>query len=811
MKKFGLLLLLTLLVFDFTYSQTPQTLPFSQNWSNTGLITTNDVWSGVPGIIGNRGDDITTSVGADPQTLLEADDPGVSDVNANQTDPNTFSTGGVTEFHITDPVVALSGSGTADAPYIRISIITTGKQSIHVSYNVRDIDGSVDNTAQQLALQYRIGNSGNFTNIPAGYIADASTGPNLATLVTPISVTLPSNADNQSEVQIRIITSNAVGNDEWLGIDDIYITGTDIVGSTSPVIGSPIASSINVNSAQLNAEVTSDGGATVTARGFVYSETATNSDPLIVGTGVTNVASGSGTGSFNESISGLFEFTQYTFKGYATNSEGTSYTNAVNFTTLKDEPTNHVTLFSSASGTPDYSAINLSWTDANGGTVPDGYLIKASTTSYAAIVDPVDGTPESDGLLIKNITQGTEIATFSGLNANTTYYFKIFPYTNPGSNINYKIDGTIPQDDITTDPLPALPNAWINEFHYDNLSTDVNEFVEVIVPNSLTTPAELAKFSVVLYNGNGGSSYDTRDLGTYTLGDVDAVNGFTYYSLAYPVDGIQNGAPDGLALGYDGSLIMFLSYEGTFTGVGGIASGILSTDVGVFEDASINGTSIGLSGTGTSYNSFTWELLTTQTPGSANTNQALPVELSSFSASVVGNAVRLNWKTETEVNNYGFEIERYALSAERQIWNKVGFVNGNGNSNSPKSYSFVDDKVNAGKYSYRLKQIDNDGQFEYSKAIEVDFGAPKKFELSQNYPNPFNPVTTIRFNLPEAGNVKLTLFNILGQELKTLVNEFKESGVHTINFDASELNSGMYIYKIEAGTFVQTRKMTLVK
>jgi hypothetical protein len=190
---------------------------------------------------------------------------------------------------------------------------------------------------------------------------------------------------------------------------------------------------------------------------------------------------------------------------------------------------------------------------------------------------------------------------------------------------------------------------------------------------------------------------------------------------------------------------------------------------------------------------------------------SLPVELTSFSATTIGSTVKLSWNTATEINNYGFEVERCALSAERQAWNKIGFVNGNGNSNSPKSYSFVDDKVTAGKYSYRLKQIDNDGQFKYSKTIEVDFGAPKKFELSQNYPNPFNPVTTIRFNLPEAGNVKLTLFNILGQELKTLVNEFKESGVHTINFDASELNSGMYIYKIEAGTFVQTRKMTLVK
>ena len=190
----------------------------------------------------------------------------------------------------------------------------------------------------------------------------------------------------------------------------------------------------------------------------------------------------------------------------------------------------------------------------------------------------------------------------------------------------------------------------------------------------------------------------------------------------------------------------------------------------------------------------------------------LPVELSSFSASIIGSSVKLNWKTETEVNNYGFEVERASLSASPiRVWEKIGFVNGNGNSNSPKNYSYEDKNVTAGKYSYRLKQIDNDGQFEYSKAIEVDLGAPNKFELSQNYPNPFNPTTTIKFSLPEAGNVKLTLFNILGQEVKTLVNESKESGVHTINFNASELNSGIYIYKLESGSFTQTRKMTLVK
>ncbi len=354
-----------------------------------------------------------------------------------------------------------------------------------------------------------------------------------------------------------------------------------------------------------------------------------------------------------------------------------------------------------------------------------------------------------------------------------------------------------------------LPNAWINELHYDNSSTDAGEFVEVVIQNQISYT--LSDFVVTLYNGSNGLSYGTHDLSSFTIGAIDPNdNTFRYFSKA--IAGIQNGAPDGLCLSYQGSVIQLLSYEGTFTATNGPANGLTSIDIGVSQNGSEPiGSSLGLTGSGTQYSDFIWTDFLDDTPGSPNGSQALPVELTSFSATTIGSTVKLNWKTETEINNYGFEIERYALSAERQAWEKIGFVNGNGNSNSPKSYSYEDKNVTAGKYSYRLKQIDNDGQFEYSKAIEVDLGAPKKFELSQNYPNPFNPTTTIKFNLPEAGNVKLTLFNILGQELRTLVNEFKESGVHTINFDASDLNSGMYIYKLEAGSFVQTRKMTLIK
>ena len=192
---------------------------------------------------------------------------------------------------------------------------------------------------------------------------------------------------------------------------------------------------------------------------------------------------------------------------------------------------------------------------------------------------------------------------------------------------------------------------------------------------------------------------------------------------------------------------------------------------------------------------------------------ALPVELSSFSASIIGSAIKLSWRTETETNNYGFEVERKSTvkGQTSDDWTKIGFVEGYGNSNSPKNYSFTDASVISGKYSYRLKQIDNDGQFEYSKLIEVDLGVPKKYELAQNFPNPFNPNTSIKFSLPETGNVKLTVYNLLGQEIATLINGVKEAGTHTINYNAEELNSGIYIYRIESNGFNEVRKMTLIK
>jgi hypothetical protein len=208
-------------------NNTPQTLPFTQNWTNTALITTNDDWNPVAGIVGYLGDiAATTTTNVDPRTLL-LDYSGVSavDVIANQTNPDTLTNGGVAEFEITNPTIALNGSGTADAPHIIVYLNTTGQSGINFSCNIRDIDGSADDSIQQVDFQYRVGTTGDFVSIPGGYIADA-TAAGTATTVTARNLTLPANANNQANVQVRIMTTNAAGNDEWVGVDDISVTGS---------------------------------------------------------------------------------------------------------------------------------------------------------------------------------------------------------------------------------------------------------------------------------------------------------------------------------------------------------------------------------------------------------------------------------------------------------------------------------------------------------------------------------------------------------------------------------------------------------
>lgn len=195
----------------------------------------------------------------------------------------------------------------------------------------------------------------------------------------------------------------------------------------------------------------------------------------------------------------------------------------------------------------------------------------------------------------------------------------------------------------------------------------------------------------------------------------------------------------------------------------------------------------------------------------------LPVELISFSSTIINNKVLLNWQTATEIMNFGFEVQRKVvnsqLSVDNKEWGNVGFVEGFGNSNSIKNYSFVDENPLIGKLIYRLKQIDTDGGFSFSNEIEIeiDIQVPLEFALFQNYPNPFNPSTEIRFNISEESNVKLVVFDILGNEVNILVNEIKQAGKYSVQLDGSLLPSGVYYYRIQANNFVATKKLLLIK
>lgn len=193
---------------------------------------------------------------------------------------------------------------------------------------------------------------------------------------------------------------------------------------------------------------------------------------------------------------------------------------------------------------------------------------------------------------------------------------------------------------------------------------------------------------------------------------------------------------------------------------------------------------------------------------------ALPVELTSFTLHQKGGTIELRWTTATEVNNYGFEVQKSAGGYQSNEWETIGFVKGSGNSNSPKEYAFTD-PVNhsiTSDLQYRLKQIDNNGAVKYTKALGAG-PSSLNYALAQNYPNPFNPSTIISFQLPAESNVVLKLYDAIGNEVAVLINENKQAGYHNYHLSASnyQLSAGVYYYRIEAGEYAETKKMLLLK
>jgi parallel beta-helix repeat protein len=200
-----------------------------------------------------------------------------------------------------------------------------------------------------------------------------------------------------------------------------------------------------------------------------------------------------------------------------------------------------------------------------------------------------------------------------------------------------------------------------------------------------------------------------------------------------------------------------------------------------------------------------------------NSTNPLPVELVSFTGAVANGTTILNWKTATEVNTYGFDIEKKESGSATAVWSKIGFVAGSGTTNAPHNYTFTDPSAAVAAFSYRLKQIDTDGQFTYSKEIQMSVTAvtpkdlPVEFALGQNYPNPFNPSTLIQYSVAAAGPVRLTVYDITGREVATLVNGQMEPGRYSVQWNAKNFASGVYIYRLNAGKFTSVKKLLLQK
>jgi photosystem II stability/assembly factor-like uncharacterized protein len=189
-------------------------------------------------------------------------------------------------------------------------------------------------------------------------------------------------------------------------------------------------------------------------------------------------------------------------------------------------------------------------------------------------------------------------------------------------------------------------------------------------------------------------------------------------------------------------------------------------------------------------------------------NGGVPVELTSFVAESINGKVQLKWTTATEINNSGFQVER---KTENNEFINIGFVPGFGTTTEPKSYSFIDENAKSGTYTYRLKQIDYDGSFEYSNDVEIEISYLLEFVLEQNFPNPFNPTTKIRYSLKDGCDVTLCVYDVLGNKISSLVNSYQKAGIYEVIFNGSNLSSGIYFYHLKAGEFTAIKKLILLK
>lgn len=340
---------------------------------------------------------------------------------------------------------------------------------------------------------------------------------------------------------------------------------------------------------------------------------------------------------------------------------------------------------------------------------------------------------------------------------------------------------------IIDDDVPVM---FINEFHYDDDGVDDGEFVEIAIESSFS--GNLADIEVVLYNGNGGASYDSETLDNFTAGST--FSGYTFYTWE---TALQNGN-DGIALSLSGGLIEFISYEGAFAATNGVANGVTASDVGVSE-SSTGPAGVSIQRTGNCPTicpiGLTWTGPVTDSPGAVNANQ-LPIELTSFTAKEKNNVIQLNWQTATEINNSHFEIQH---SEDGHTFEILDIVEGAGTTAETQNYSFIDESPLDGINYYRLKQVDYDGAFAYSKIEAVETGTTEDWKL---YPTRSQNEVNVEWS-EEYSVTTISVFDLTGKrvfEQKISPEETHSTTISTFNFP-----EGMYFLRMMTNRSVSTK------
>ncbi|MCF7796751.1 MAG: T9SS type A sorting domain-containing protein [Candidatus Marinimicrobia bacterium] len=786
-----------IIIFNTTLSWA-QTIP--DNWTgDTGI----DIYKEVTVVHAG-----TFCARVDVQTGTQAncDLTSSSEVAVNAGDTYTFSFWYQSSAHVKARAVYFwTGATTTYRGYTNVSestwkqfsesgTVPTGATNVLVGIRFYDQSSFVAPEIQYIDDVTFESPSGNSLNVTNG---DFESWPTSATPSAISNLTI--NSLTSSKMNISWTKPSGVFGTEWDGVVVFMRAGA----SNDATVSSTDGIDFNGN--------LSFGSGTQSGNSYCATRQTTDANGDIIVTGLSNNTT--------------YYVTAYTYKEVTGDNNDDTWSSAA--TEVSDEA--EVQGITSLTGSPGDSKIDLSWTNYDGaqGTWWNNVIILAKSGSS------VDGSPSGDGSAYtasSTFGSGSEIGTgnyvvykgtgtsvsVTGLSNGTTYYFRAFV-----------VDGTDWTDsdqyqDANATPV-ILPNAWINEIHYDNNSTDANEGVEIIVENSGSYT--LSNFQINLYNGSDGTSYDSNTLDQFTSGTT--TSGFTYYSLMW--SGIQNG-PDGMALSYNGNLIQFLSYEGTFSGSGGPADGVTSTDIGISEDGTgSTTTSLQLTGSGTKYSDFTWTADLAQTWGTPNNagDQSLPVTLSQWEASSKNSAVQLSWTTDSEIENLGFIIDRGLT--EKGPWRQIADFNshaalkGQGSTNSVTAYTFTDEAVAVGEtYYYRLSDVDYKGTRTEHDAISVTVSdkdqnaLPGGFQLEKIFPNPFNPSVTIDFTVVEPTAITVNVFDLQGRLVNALIEQHYAAGNYQIQWNGLTPNgrpapSGIYLLQIRDDAYNLVRKVVLAR